>query len=88
MATQTIEQFFTGQTLVIPAYQRDYPWTTGNIDDLFEDIEEAMELDSGHYLGTFTTLSVDAAELVECPEGIEIIQSLAVEIVESNDVSI
>lgn len=32
----------------------------------------------------FTTPSVDAVELVECPEGIEIIQSLAVEIVESN----
>ena len=30
----------------------------------------------------FTTLSVDAVELVECPEGIEIIQSLAVEIVQ------
>ncbi|RRW40028.1 DUF262 domain-containing protein [Pseudomonas luteola] len=53
MATQTIEQFFTGKTLEIPGYQRDYAWTTGNIDDLFEDIEEAMELDGGHYLGTF-----------------------------------
>ena len=30
----------------------------------------------------FTTPSVDAVELVECPEGIEIIQSLAVEIVD------
>ena len=30
----------------------------------------------------FTTPSVDAVELVECPGGIEIIQSLAVEIVE------
>ena len=38
----------------------------------------------------FTTPSVDAVELVECPEGIEIIQSLAVEIVqvESHVVSI
>ncbi|MNP77424.1 hypothetical protein D3C76_1748490 [compost metagenome] len=36
----------------------------------------------------FTTPTVDAVELVECPDGIEIIQSLAVEIVESNDVSI
>lgn len=53
MATQTIEQFFTGKTLEIPAYQRDYAWATSNIDDLFEDIEEAMELDGGHYLGTF-----------------------------------
>jgi len=53
LATQTIEQFFTGKTLEIPAYQRDYAWTTSNIDDLFEDIEEAMELGGGHYLGTF-----------------------------------
>ena len=30
----------------------------------------------------FTTPSVDAVELVECPEGIEIIQSLAVEILD------
>lgn len=30
----------------------------------------------------FTTPTVDAVELVECPDGIEIIQSLAVEIVQ------
>ena len=36
----------------------------------------------------FTTPSIDAVELVECPNGIEIIQDLTVEIVESNDVSI
>ena len=53
MATQTIEQFFTGKTLEIPAIQRDYAWTTSNIDDLFEDIVEAMELGGGPYLGTF-----------------------------------
>ncbi|MEE4690579.1 hypothetical protein V2K77_10860 [Pseudomonas alliivorans] len=36
----------------------------------------------------FTTSSIDAVELVVCPGGIEIIQGLAVEILESNDVSI
>lgn len=36
----------------------------------------------------FTTPSIDAVELVKCPDGIEIIQDLTVEIVESNDVSI
>lgn len=30
----------------------------------------------------FSTPTVDAVELVECPEGIEIIQSLAIEIVD------
>ena len=33
----------------------------------------------------FTTPSIDSVELVECPEGIEIIQNLAVEIVQVED---
>jgi hypothetical protein len=53
LATLSIEQFFTGKTLEIPARQRDYAWTTNNIGDLFEDIKEAMELGGGHHLGTF-----------------------------------
>lgn len=53
MSTKSLEQFFTGKTLSIPAYQRDYAWTRANVDDLFEDIEESMELGGGHYLGTF-----------------------------------
>lgn len=44
MSTKTIEQFFTGKILEIPSYQRDYAWKTDNIDDLFEDILEAMEM--------------------------------------------
>lgn len=32
----------------------------------------------------FTTPSVDAVELVECPDGIEIIQALAVEIIQAD----
>lgn len=69
MATQTIEQFFTGKTLEIPAYQRDYAWTTSNIDDLFEDIEEAMELDGGHYLGTFILSQTGKAAPVKVVDG-------------------
>lgn len=42
MATQTIEEFFTAKILVIPAYQRDYAWTTGNIDDLFEELTQRL----------------------------------------------
>jgi hypothetical protein len=53
MATQSIEQFFTGKSLEIPPYQRDYAWTTDNVDDLFDDIIEAMEMEGSHYLGTF-----------------------------------
>lgn len=54
MSTQTrMENFFTGKTLVIPSYQRDYAWRERNVDDLFDDLEEAQEVGSGHYLGTF-----------------------------------
>ena len=51
MNPQTIEEFFTGKKMMVPAYQRDYAWETMNIVDLFEDIEESMELGGGHYLG-------------------------------------
>ena len=44
MSTKTNEQFFSGKSLEIPPYQRDYAWKTANIDDLFEDISEAMEM--------------------------------------------
>lgn len=59
MSTKTIEEFFSGKILEIPPYQRDYAWTTSNIDDLFDDIQEAMELGGGHYLGTFILSQVD-----------------------------
>lgn len=69
MSTKTIEQFFTGKTLSIPAYQRDYAWTTANVDDLFDDIEEAMELGGGHYLGTFILSQPDRQSPVHVVDG-------------------
>lgn len=47
-----IQQFLVGKTFVIPAYQRDYAWTTVQVEDLFEDISEAIATESSHYLGT------------------------------------
>jgi hypothetical protein len=61
VSTRTIEHFFTGKSLEIPPYQRDYAWTTTNVDDLFDDILEAMEMGGSHYLGTFI-LSAGAAK--------------------------
>lgn len=69
MSTKTIEEFFTGKNLVIPAYQRDYAWTTSNIDDLFEDIEEAMELGGGHYMGTFILSQSERSAPVNVVDG-------------------
>ena len=42
-SSTTIQTFFTGKTFVIPSFQRDYAWKVRNIDDLFDDVEEAQE---------------------------------------------
>jgi uncharacterized protein with ParB-like and HNH nuclease domain len=49
----TLEVFFTGKFFRIPTYQRDYAWDTGNVDDLIDDIIEAIETNTSHYIGTF-----------------------------------
>lgn len=59
MSTKTIENFFTGKTLIVPSYQRDYAWRERNVDDLFADIDEALEVGGGHYLGTFILCQTD-----------------------------
>lgn len=69
MSTKTIENFFTGKTLVIPSYQRDYAWRGRNVDDLFADIEEALEAGGSHYLGTFILSQTDKAEPVHVVDG-------------------
>lgn len=69
MSTKTIENFFTGKTLVIPSYQRDYAWRERNVDDLFADIEEALEAGGGHYLGTFILSQTDKLAPVHVVDG-------------------
>jgi len=53
MPTETLEKFFTGKKFIIPPYQRDYAWETQQIDELFEDISEALQTETNHYIGTF-----------------------------------
>ena len=69
MSTKTIEQFFTGKSLEIPPYQRDYAWNTANVDDLFDDILEAMEMGGGHYLGTFILSAGNAKDRFKVVDG-------------------
>ena len=54
MANQqlTIEKFFIGKILNIPEYQRSYAWEKQNVRDLIEDINESLETNSNHYIGT------------------------------------
>ncbi|WCK54751.1 DUF262 domain-containing HNH endonuclease family protein [Aneurinibacillus sp. Ricciae_BoGa-3] len=66
---KTIEMFFTGKRFGIPAYQRNYAWEVSNIDDLFDDILEAMELQSGHYIGTFILSKKEDANYFDIVDG-------------------
>ena len=52
MASIKIKDFFNGKFFEIPKYQRGYSWEKENIRDLFDDIDEAIESNTSHYLGT------------------------------------
>ena len=78
MSTTTIEKFFTGKTLVIPSYQRDYAWRERNVDDLFADIEEALEAGGGHYLGTFILSQSDKSAPVHVVDGQQRLTTLTI----------
>lgn len=47
-----IQAFLVGKKFNIPSYQRDYTWGPEQVEDLFEDISEAITARSPHYLGT------------------------------------
>lgn len=49
---QSVQQFFVGNYFRIPVYQRDYAWGIEQVQDLVEDIGEAIQEESEHYLGT------------------------------------
>ena len=56
------QQFLVGKTFRIPPYQRDYAWTTQQVEDLFDDVQEAIDSGTGHYLGTVVlTQAMDRA---------------------------
>lgn len=59
--TITIRDFFNNKFFEIPKYQRGYAWENQNIDDLFEDINEALSSQSNHYIGT-VVLSKDKSD--------------------------
>jgi len=49
---QSLNQFFTRKILQVPKYQRSYAWEKQNVRELYEDIQEAYETNSTHYIGT------------------------------------
>lgn len=65
----TLEVFFTGKSFRIPTYQRDYAWDTGNVDDLLDDIIEAIETNTSHYIGTFILSETSRPKLYNVVDG-------------------
>lgn len=52
MANSKIQDFFNRKFFEIPKYQKGFAWNKENIRDLFNDIREAEEVNSSHYIGT------------------------------------
>ncbi len=62
MANTKIKVFFNSRYFEIPKYQRGYSWEKKNIRELFEDIEEAIEVKASHYIGTIVLSKTEKAE--------------------------
>lgn len=52
MAGIKVKDFFNGRFFEIPKYQRGYAWEKRNVRELFDDINESIESNSNHYIGT------------------------------------
>lgn len=59
MANKRIKEFFNSRFFEIPKYQRGYAWEKNNVRDLFEDIQEAIEVKANHYIGTIVLSKTD-----------------------------
>ena len=66
---QSLNQFFTRKILEIPQYQRSYAWEKQNIRELYEDIQEALETNSSHYIGTVVLARTDNKDIYHIVDG-------------------
>jgi uncharacterized protein with ParB-like and HNH nuclease domain len=66
---QSLKQFFSSKIFKIPKYQRSYAWEKQNVRDLFEDIQEALDTKSNHYIGTVVLAKSDQDEIFNIVDG-------------------
>ncbi len=52
MSNIRLNELFSKHNFEIPKYQRGYAWEVKNIRELFEDIQEAIDINAHHYIGT------------------------------------
>lgn len=61
--SQSFSGFVTGdKQFQVPRYQRNYSWEKEHVDDLWEDLVEAVEMDRDHYIGTFLLMEEETDE--------------------------
>ncbi|WP_336024529.1 DUF262 domain-containing protein [Halobellus salinisoli] len=61
--SQTFSDFVTGdKQFEVPLYQRNYSWEKDHVEDLWDDLVEAVEMDRDHYIGTFLLMDDDRAD--------------------------
>lgn len=59
----SLSEFFTGDKYFeIPVYQRNYSWETEHVNDLWNDLVEAIEMDRDHYIGPFLLMTEENEE--------------------------
>lgn len=66
---QSLNQFFTRKILHVPKYQRSYAWEKQNVRELYEDIQEAYETNSTHYIGTIVLAKTDSKDIYNIVDG-------------------
>jgi hypothetical protein len=61
--SQTFSGFVTGdKQFQVPLYQRNYSWEKEHVEDLWEDLVEAVEMGRDHYIGTFLLMESEDEE--------------------------
>lgn len=61
--SQSFSGFVTGdKQFQVPLYQRNYSWEKEHVEDLWEDLVEAVEMDRDHYIGTFLLMESEDEE--------------------------
>ena len=69
MANTRIKEFFNSRFFEIPKYQRGFAWEQRNIRELFEDIQEAIDVKASHYIGTIVLSKTQSNDVFYVVDG-------------------
>ncbi len=66
---QTLNQFFSTKFFEVPKYQRSFAWEKENVRELYEDIIEAIDTKSSHYIGTVVLAKTNRPNIFNIVDG-------------------